>query len=161
MKKLLVVLVIGLMSLGIAGMARATTVDFTVYYNDSVYGTGSFSGNDLNLNSFLSQSELSVFQFESIPYGHNLTLGDLSSFADFHISSNTWTPNAPSWLGHPNNAFFTWDSRGSSIDSSWAVVRTSVEGDTPQVPEPGTIALLGLGMAGLAVYRKRRKSLKA
>jgi hypothetical protein len=29
------------------------------------------------------------------------------------------------------------------------------------VPEPGTIALLGLGMAGLAVYGKRRKNSKA
>jgi hypothetical protein len=29
------------------------------------------------------------------------------------------------------------------------------------VPEPGTIALLGLGMAGLAIYGKRRKNSKA
>ncbi|MDD2851901.1 MAG: PEP-CTERM sorting domain-containing protein [Desulfuromonadaceae bacterium] len=33
-----------------------------------------------------------------------------------------------------------------------------VQGETAPVPEPGTIALLGLGMAGLALYGKRRQN---
>jgi hypothetical protein len=38
---------------------------------------------------------------------------------------------------------------------------TTSDSNTAPVPEPGTIALLGLGMAGLAIYGKRRKNSKA
>lgn len=37
----------------------------------------------------------------------------------------------------------------------------TVESGSAPVPEPGTMMLLGLGMAGLAIYGKRRKNSKA
>lgn len=40
-------------------------------------------------------------------------------------------------------------------------IQTYQSPDSNPVPEPGTIALLGLGIAGLTVYGKRRKNTKA
>ena len=51
------------------------------------------------------------------------------------------------------------NSAGSSLADSYIQVVVG-DGAAP-VPEPGTIALLGLGMAGLAVYGKRRQNKQA
>ncbi|MDD2851734.1 MAG: fibro-slime domain-containing protein [Desulfuromonadaceae bacterium] len=64
-----------------------------------------------------------------------------------------------------NNYGFDFFFAERHTSASNLMIETSIAlNDTPDntpVPEPGTIALLGLGMAGLAVYGKRRKNTKA
>jgi len=44
--------------------------------------------------------------------------------------------------------------------SDWIVIDDFTYNESSTVPEPGTMMLLGIGMAGLAIYGKRRKNSK-
>ncbi|MDD2852970.1 MAG: PEP-CTERM sorting domain-containing protein [Desulfuromonadaceae bacterium] len=59
------------------------------------------------------------------------------------------------------NAHLSSDPWGGADIDAVGAISSAAPVETPAVPEPGTIALLGLGMAGLAVYGKRRKNNKA
>lgn len=70
------------------------------------------------------------------------------------FAGNYLNPNAVGTLD------FVWGWANSEGVST--VLQTfSTPLDHNSVPEPGTIVLLGLGMVGLATYRKRRQSKKA
>lgn len=55
-----------------------------------------------------------------------------------------------------NLHLITSDSSPLNADWSNQIVYNAINGDTAPVPEPGTMMLLGLGMAGLAIFGKRR-----
>jgi hypothetical protein len=48
-------------------------------------------------------------------------------------------------------------ARGATIDCTGPDCTLGGGGGTPEVPEPGTLLLLGSGLTGLAAWRKRRK----
>jgi hypothetical protein len=64
------------------------------------------------------------------------------------------------WLGDGDPAsqqFRLWDADWNDFEYGW----TSSPADTPVVPEPGTLVLLGTGLACLTVYFRRGFSSKA
>lgn len=54
-----------------------------------------------------------------------------------------------------------WDCCGVDGDPAWSITAAEIAGVAPvaaaPIPEPATLTLLGLGFAGLATWRRRRK----
>ena len=97
-------------------------------------------------------SSVSFNGFELVDTGANITsvtIDPSTNMSGLVASDISFTPN---------DIFVNW--AGLPFDANTSVV-LDVNGGTDPVPEPGTVILLGLGMAGLAVYSKHRKNSKA
>lgn len=135
--------------------ANATTVSFTVNTEDGQWGTGVFSGNDSNSDGILSLSELIAFDGSNNIESEIVTLAGLSGFGTFNIAGNKWNSDGPGW-GNVDFAWFSWDGDGNSVNNTWAKVSTVVTAENNSVPEPGALALAGLGLAMAASIRRRK-----
>lgn len=136
--------------------AQATTVDFTLNWlsDGMLAGIGSFSGADTNADQKISFDELTAFNSD-LDGGNSASLSNLNGFGDFDLLTNIWSPNGLSWIGDQNDAFFTWDSRNLSANSTNARVTVERTGD---VPEPGSLMLLGGALLGLLGMNRRDHS---
>lgn len=113
---------------------------------------GSFSGTDLSADNPLSFSELDAWYLN---YDGGANLPSLNDTGDFDYANNAWIPNALQWNQTTQDADMTWNNWTHSASTSndpWAFTTTV---DNQQAPEPGSLALLGLGFSGLMHFRRK------
>lgn len=150
-----------LTSVSVNAATVSVNFDVKMKWNGGTWGAGSFEGVDINSDGFLKFNELTSFTLGNNIENTIVNLTKLVSIGDFDISNNIWLNNGISWIGNPNNAFFTWNNRGNSVNSQWANVLTgsTTTGASP-VPVPAAVWLFGSGLVGL-MGAKRTKTSKS
>lgn len=140
--------------------ANTVTIDHTWY--------GNFTGHLVFTGTPDASGLINLSNLTSLNYSNSssqsFVLSDVNSFGTFDTTTDTWYANAPDWNGNPDAYLCSNENGGPSswcfADVSWErPLSYTVVSDvgTATVPEPSSIALIGLGFAGFAAMRRRKQ----
>lgn len=149
-------------SLSVAGAVAGDwiEIDFMAaeagYRNQLIWGTtmiidnqGNLGWSDRDRGNVAAVNGVQNFRFCSVDVSSCLTnAGNDATRLGSYQSIGMYLTNSG------NTAWLLWDDSGANMDDNHddLIVRLTYH----SVPEPGTLALLGLGLVGVALFRRRK-----